>query len=200
MRVADGRIKKEKPLQSNSPGSFVCIACCSNIADPVKKTLGKGKLEKRNMMQMLHSDCDLQESTLFGKFKLVMLEAALWVQQKQNGNSGTDPKMQDFLMNAWARVNEFALPCDDLAKLLEKVQKTPQPVLTRWWCVGVAAAFFTSNCWTVLCATQTRANTNDADSRPNRIASGLQSLMKEDVSGSISPRLAHGTFRMAPRH
>jgi hypothetical protein len=102
------------------------------------------------MMQMLHSACDLQEHVEFGEFKLIMLEAASWVQQKQNGNLPTDPKTQDCLVNAWDRVNDFALPHDDLAKLLEKVQKTPQPVLTRWWCVGVAAAFLKANCCTVL--------------------------------------------------
>jgi hypothetical protein len=169
--------------------TYLAVSCALHavqmlLANPVKKTLGKGKLEKRNMMQMLHSAYNLQESMEFGEFKLVVLEAALWVQQKQNGNSPTDPKTQDFLMNAWARVDEFALPYDNLAELLEKVQKTPQPILTRWWHVGVPAAFLKTNYRTVLRATQMCVNTNNADSRPNKIASGLQSLMKEDVACS----------------
>jgi hypothetical protein len=97
-----------------------------------------------------------------------------------------ESKDTSFLMNdARDRVNEFALPQhEDHTRLLEKVQKTPQPVLTRWWCVGVAAAFLTNNICIVLCVTRTCTNTNDADSRPNRNSSGLQSLMKQDVACS----------------
>ena len=154
------------------------------LANPVKKTFGEGKLGGRTMMQMLHSAYDLQECMEFGEFKLIMLEAASWVQQKQSGNLPADPKIKDFLINSWDRVNQFALPYEDIAKLLEKVQKIPQPVLTRWWYVGVAAAFLKRNYRIVLRATQICINTNNADSKPNKIASGLQSLMKQDIAYS----------------
>jgi hypothetical protein len=155
------------------------------LANPVKKTLGEGKLGGRTMMQMLHSAYDLQECMEFGEFKLVMQEAALWVQQKRNGNLPNDPRTKDCLINAWDRVNEFALPYQDIAELLENVQKTPQPALTRWWHVGVAAAFLKQNYRIVLRATQIHSiNSNNADSKPNKIASGLQSLMKQDIAYS----------------
>jgi soluble cytochrome b562 len=48
------------------------------------------------MMQMLHSTYDLQECMEFGEFKLAMQEAALWVQQKRNGNLPNDPRIKDF--------------------------------------------------------------------------------------------------------
>jgi hypothetical protein len=60
----------------------------------------------------------------------------------------------------------------------------PQPVLTRWWHVGVAAAFPKQNYRIVLRATQICMNSNSADSKPNKIASGLQSLMKLDIAYS----------------
>jgi hypothetical protein len=65
------------------------------LANPVKKTLGESKLGGRTMMQMLHSAYDLQECMEFGGFKLVMQEAALWVQQKRNGNLPNDPRLKD---------------------------------------------------------------------------------------------------------
>ena len=65
-----------------------------------------------------------------------------------------------------------------------KIQKTPQPVLTRWWYVGVAAAFLKKYYQIVLRATQICININDSKSRPNKIASGLQSMMKEDIAYS----------------
>jgi hypothetical protein len=154
------------------------------LSNPVKKTLGEGKLGGRTMMQMLHSAYDPQECMEFGEFKLVMQEAALWVQQRRNGNLPNDPRIKDFLINAWDRVNEFALPHQDIAELLEKVQKIPQPVLTRSWCVGVAASFLKQNYRIVLRATQICVNSNNADSKPNKIASGLQSLMKQDIAYS----------------
>jgi hypothetical protein len=66
------------------------------LANPAKKTLGEGKLGGRTMMQMLHSACDLQECVEFGEFKLAMQEAALWVQQKRNGNLPNNPRTKDF--------------------------------------------------------------------------------------------------------
>jgi hypothetical protein len=70
------------------------VASCTLHA--AKKTLGEGKLERQNMMKMLHSACNLQECVEFGEFKSTMLEAALWVQQKQDGNSPMNPKTRAF--------------------------------------------------------------------------------------------------------
>jgi hypothetical protein len=76
--------------------SYTLHAIQIALANPVKKTLGKGKLGGRTMMQMLHSACDPQECMEFGEFKLAMQEAALWVQQKRNGNSLNDRRIKDF--------------------------------------------------------------------------------------------------------
>jgi hypothetical protein len=67
---------------------------------------------------------------------------------------------------------------------LETIRKIPQPVLTRWWYVGVAAVYLKENYHIVLRATQICININDSKSRPNKIASGLQPLMKQDVTYS----------------
>jgi hypothetical protein len=78
------------------------------------------------MMQMLHhSACNLQESMEFGEFKLAMSQASQWLQHKQNGAADVwDPKIKDFLVNAWDRVNEFALlPHKDLDELIKKARQ-----------------------------------------------------------------------------
>jgi hypothetical protein len=164
------------------------------LANPVKKTLGEGALGARAMMQMLHSAYDLQESMEFGEFKLIMIEASQWVQQQQAGDlpaaDAYDPRIKDFLVNAWDRVNDFALPPDALQELMEKIQKIPQPVLTRWWYVGVAAAFMKQYYRVVLRATQICINIYNAKAKPNIIASGLQSLMKQDIAYSDTLFLA----------
>jgi hypothetical protein len=88
------------------------------------------------------------------------------------------------LVNTWNRVNEFALPHGESDGLPDKIQKILQPVLTRWCYVGVAAAFFKQYYPIVLRATQIIINLNDSKSRPDKIASGLQSIMKEDIAYS----------------
>jgi hypothetical protein len=88
------------------------------------------------------------------------------------------------LLNTWNRVNEFALPSGECEELPDKIQKIPQPVLTRWWYVGIAAAFLKKYFQIVLRATQICININDSKSCPNKIASGLQSMMKEDIAYS----------------
>jgi hypothetical protein len=159
------------------------------LANPVKKAKGEGSLGARTMMQMLHSAYDLQESMEFSEFRLVMDEAKQWIEQQQEQTDGLpaniyDPKIKDFLVNTWNRVNEFALPQGESDELPDKIQKIPQPVLTRWWYVGVAAAFLKQYCRIVLRATQIIINLNDSKSRPNKIASGLQFIMKEDIAYS----------------
>jgi hypothetical protein len=154
------------------------------LANPVKKAMGEGSLEARTMMQMLHSAYDLQESMEYSEFRLVMKEAKQWVEDKRNNSlpARYDPRIKDFLLNTWNRVNEFALPHGDGEEVPKKIQKIPQPVLTRWWYVGVAVAFLKKYFQIVLRATQICININDSKSRPNKIASGLQSMMKEDIA------------------
>jgi hypothetical protein len=157
------------------------------LANPVKKPVGEGSLGARGTMQMLHSACDLQESVEFGEFKLTMSEASQWVQLKQADDSpvdACDPKIRDFFVNAWDRVSDFVLapPPGNLLEPMEKTQKIAQPVLTRWWLVGVAAASMKQHHRVVLGASQICINTNNPNAKPNKIASGLQSLMMQDVA------------------
>jgi hypothetical protein len=154
------------------------------LVNPVKKAIGEGSLKARAMMQMLHSAYELQESMEYSEFRLVMEEAKQWVEDKRNDSlpARYDPRIKDFLLNTWNRVNEFALPHGESEELPHKIQKIPQPVLTRWWYVGIAAAFLKKYFQIVLGATQIYFNINDSKSRPDKIASGLQSVMKEDIA------------------
>jgi hypothetical protein len=105
------------------------------LANPVKKVMGEGSLGARTIMQMLHSAYDLQELMEYSEFRLVMEEAKQWVEDKRNNSlpARYDPRIKDFLLNTWNGVNEFALPHGESEELPKKIQKIPQPVLTRWW-------------------------------------------------------------------
>jgi hypothetical protein len=93
------------------------------LANPVKKAMGEGSLGARTMMQMLHSAYDLQEWMEYSEFQLVMEEAKQWVEDKRNNSllARSDPKIKDFLLNTWNRVNEFALPHGDGEELPDKI-------------------------------------------------------------------------------
>jgi hypothetical protein len=158
------------------------------LANLVKQSLGEGALGARTIMQMLHSAYDLQESMEYSKFQLITEEAQPWVYQKRNDcflpPDRYDQKIKEFLINKWDRLHEFALPHEDEEQPPERMQRIPQPVLTRWWYVGVAVAFLKQYYCIVLRATQICININDSKSCPNKIASGLRSLMKQDVTYS----------------
>jgi hypothetical protein len=70
----------------------------------------------------------------YSEFRLVKEEAKQWVEDKQNDSlpAPYDPRIKDFLLNTWNRVNEFALPHRESEELPSKIQKIPQPVLTQW--------------------------------------------------------------------
>jgi hypothetical protein len=70
----------------------------------------------------------------YSEFRLVMEEAKQWVEDKRIDSlpARYDPKIKDFLLNTWNRVNEFALPHGESEELSDKIQKIPQHVLTRW--------------------------------------------------------------------
>jgi hypothetical protein len=95
-----------------------------------------------------------------------------------------------------------SLPClqGRSDKLPDKIQKIPQPVLTRWWYVQVAAAFLKQYYRIVLRATQIIINFNDSKSRLNKIASGLQSIMKEDITYSDMLFLAQSHTNFLTQH
>ena len=54
----------------------------------------------------------------------------------------------------------------------------PQPVLTRWWTVGVAAAFLVKNKDTIHAVCNGVINNTKLDNKNNSIASGVWALIK----------------------
>jgi hypothetical protein len=171
------------------------------LAKPVKQTLGEGALGVRTTTQMLHSAYDLQELMKFSEFGIKMEESQQWVEHEINDCSPEEthnPKTKDFL-NAWDKVNECVLPHNNGKELPQKIQ-TPQSVLTRWWCIGVCTAFLKSHHDIVLRATQIAININDSESCPNKIASGLQLLLKESVACSALLFLAQFHMNFLAQH
>jgi len=163
------------------------VAACSihglqmQLSNAVEQVIGKGGLEQRNALQMLHSVYDLQASVDSEEWRHILHRATEFCSSFDPEDDTLDEtseftvqfkqvmKLSDFpetkLVDANAKME---------GTVLEKVQA---PVLTRWWTVGKGAAFMLQCYLPILRACQIIINRHKSDSKPNKIASGLFSLM-----------------------
>jgi hypothetical protein len=162
--------------------NYYLIASCSLhaiqlvLSNPVKAAFGEGDIEKANLLQMLHSVYDLQECVELGEFRGYFKQARSWSKEFLHVPY-TAEKHNDF-SDAWALVKSFCQFSFVDVMHIKEPQKVPAPVLTRWWYVGVAANYLWHHFLVVFRLTQTIINLHGSDSKPNKIASGLQSMMR----------------------
>jgi hypothetical protein len=163
------------------------VASCSlhnlqlSVANPIKQTMGEGGLEKKNLMQLLHSIYDLQESMDRDVWKMHVTEAMAFLGSYGSNATpfvGLTVGDQQFAAK-WELVKTFrqfstTLTNKDFKRTSFKI---PAPVLTRWWSVGETARVSWSAYLLLLRISQQVINSTA--SKPNKIASGLQPLMME---------------------
>ena len=159
------------------------------LANPIKATIGEGKLESRNLLQLMHSGVyDMQEAVGIEESQFVLELSDEFVTKKlstdddgvavETAEDDTDgDKAFQLLWNKVSRFRLFNTLSQDEGKYLR--QKLPAPVLTRWHTIGVAADVIDTLYLQLLKATQVYINTNSANSRVGKVASGLQSLLAE---------------------
>jgi hypothetical protein len=161
------------------------VASCSlhnlqlSVANPIKQLLGDGGLEKKNVMQLLHSIYDLQDSLGNEVWNVHVAEAVKFMQAyTATPYVGITDADKQFALK-WELVKTFR-SFDALLtkKELERANyKIPAPVLTRWWTVGETARVSWSAYLLLLRISQQVIN---ATTRvQNKIASGLQPLLLE---------------------
>jgi hypothetical protein len=151
------------------------------IANPIKETMGEGGLDKRNLLQMLHSVYDMQSSVDTAVWQLLVTEAQEFMQQfggqnNYNGATGADVLFAE----KWNKVKSFrdfpvTLSDETKKKVLSKFQA---PVLTRWWTVGESASIVFDVYLLLMKVSQSIINSNSG--KNNKIASGLQPLLLEE--------------------
>ena len=159
------------------------VAACSihalqlQLSNAVKKVIGHGGLDKRNALQMLHSVYDLQESLDMEEWRHALVHAVRWCL------AFTDDTDDDhFFVVAYKNIKRLypfeVTPVNREAKvtdtMLEKIQA---PVLTRWWTVGVGANYMLTYYLPIFRVCQVICNRYKSDSKANKVASGLYSLM-----------------------
>jgi hypothetical protein len=163
------------------------VASCSlhnlqlSVANPIKVTMGEGGLEKKNVMQLLHSVYDLQESVDRDVWKMHVEQATEFLLAFGAADTpyvGDTDADQQFAAK-WELIKTFRPFGNVLShKEINRTNfKIPAPVLTRWWSVGeTAKATWPSY---LLLFRISQQVINATSSKQNKIASGLQPLMLE---------------------
>jgi hypothetical protein len=136
--VLDSLAKQLKKRDLCTPTFLVafCMLHARQIVsvNPVKKAMGKSSLGAQTMMPMFHSAYDLQESMEFSEFRFGMEEVKLYIKQKQS--DCLPPYRYDCKIKiSWSTLGtgSMSLPClTESDESPHKIQKIPQPVLTRW--------------------------------------------------------------------
>jgi hypothetical protein len=181
--VLDGLHRALEQRQLCRPGYLVASCSLHNlqlsVANPIKQTMGEGALEKKNVMQLIHSVYDLQECLDNEVWKVHVDEAvAFYETYTTTTYVGVNEGDRQFAAK-WELVKTFrpfnnALTKKELARATLKI---PKPVLTRWWTVGETARVTWSAFLLLLRISQQVINATVR--KENKIASGLQPLLVE---------------------
>jgi len=168
------------------------------LQNAVMATFGAGGLDKVNATQLLHSVCALQESLDLDEWRHTLIKSSTHVTQCNPDDAAAAPveaaatrREQNQASNKAEFEAEFAKiytfhsqfnkqeldPDSNYMGTL--LQKMTQPILTRWWTVGVAAAVVFQCCLQMFHACQMVVNVYGSDSSPYKIASTLFSMMKD---------------------
>jgi hypothetical protein len=186
---------------------FYLVASCGlhnlqlSIANPIKTTMGDGGLDKRTVMQLLHSVYDLQESVDHELLKMHVTEALQFLQADRiTPFVGDGDEADEQFAAKWTLVKSFRLFQDITDKdILRATLKIPAPVLTRWWTVGETARVVWGSYLLLFRICQQIINTSLTSSKHNKIASGLQPLMMEpELFSDLAFINCYHTFYVCP--
>ena len=124
------------------------VASCSlhnlqlTISKPVKDTMGDVGLDKKNLMQLLHSVYDLQDSMTHDVWKLIVQDSETFLLAHGGVNEYNPVTPADIMFaSKWNKVKTFRYFGTTITdRTGKKVKcKFQAPVLTRWWTVGEAS-------------------------------------------------------------
>jgi len=168
------------------------------LCNAVMTTLGGGGLYKVNAMQLLHSVHASQESLDLDEWRCIPVKSSPCVSEHDETaaaapdvNAAATRCEQSQANNKAEFVTEFAKVCKFHSKFKKQLpdlednctgtllEKMTQPMLTRWWTVGVGAATVFDCCSHIFHACQVVVNMCGSDSSPCKIASMLCSMMKD---------------------
>jgi hypothetical protein len=162
------------------------------LSNPVKAAFQDGGLGSRNMMQMLHSIYDLQQSMELATFVGYLKKGQGWAAVNRSPAQPTATNEDQFLVDWWELLSFVPNVFDETAP----IKKCPAAVLTRWWYVGMAAEYAAEHYLAIFRACQMIVNDYGASSSPNMIASALYSLMLEQqiFADLVFFRIFHNEF------
>jgi len=184
-----------------APREECLIASCSlhalqlQLGNAIKTTFGEGAPDKVNCMQLIHSAFRLQEPLNSDEWRHVLQKSSDFVVSFDPTSIVTDQATIDSMSVADQNRNKFLIKHNkvlafhpafkkasaDPDRLYKQtvLQKMQQPILTRWWTVGVGSSFVFDCCLALFHACQTVVNAHNSDRTPCMIASHLCSMMSD---------------------
>jgi len=185
---------------------YLVANCCIHalqlqLRNAVVAVFGEGGLEKINVMQMLHSVYDLQEAIDPEEWRHMLWKSSVFVYNFDAAAVITNEAALDNMLaidrnrntfyQSYANVlsyhskfkKEAPVHPDTLAECKGTVySKMTAPILTRWWTVGAGCLYVFDYYLQIYHVCQSIINVYASDSKANRIASGLYSLMSNVVN------------------
>ena len=174
--------------------NYIVAACTIHclqlqLSNPVLFTMGQGKLETRNLFQLLHSCWDLQECLSRSELIEIMDVSANYCQKMLAGEQVVATTSAEVLSLEWFRTVQgfrnfsavkslWPVVADANGNESFSIKKIPQPVLTRWQYVGQAADVVWRAYLLLFRMVQVSINTYGS-LVPGKISSGLQPLMRQ---------------------
>lgn len=155
-----------------------------SLANPVKELIGEGGLEKKNVLQLLHSIYDLQDAMELDVWKTHVEESMKFMEKYYDIDGEpvpTETEADKAFAVKWSSVTGFVGFPPTLEEEYRKqvLRKLQAPVLTRWWTVGAGAHLATKIYLLLVRITQNVINCHPTRDKKNKIASGLQPLLLE---------------------
>ena len=197
--VLEGLSKEMHLIENLCASEDQCLIanCCIHamplqLSNAVKQVLGEGALDKVNAMQLIHSIWRLQESLDLEEWRYIICQASQFVAtydaaapQVVSANPTQRELNETAFMVEFAKAYTFHSGFDTTqvepnGKIERTIlQKIQAPILTRWWTVGVASYYAFDYYLHVFYACQMIINLYPSESTPNKIASSLFALMKD---------------------
>ena len=202
--VLDG-LAHELHMQHVTRPNYLIASCSLHnlqlaVANPIKMIMGDGGLDKKNVMQLIHSVYDLQKSMDKELWKTHCHAACMFLNAHVDTVYYGVTAGDKLFASKWEKVKSFRhFQVIDEVELKKTIMKVPAPVLTRWWTVGETARVAWDAYLLMYRVCQQVINATGTGARSNKIASALQSLLlEEELFSDLAMLHNYHTFFVVP--
>jgi len=189
------------PFHEHSVANCCIHAVQLQLKNAVVSVFGEGGLDKTNMMQTLHSAHDLQKAIDQDEWSCMLWKSTEFAHSFDAAEVANNQAIIDRMTGDNRKCNTFCQSCTKVLVFHDKFRKNAPvdpatltehkdtmhakivaPILTHWWVVGAGVSCLFECYLPLHHVCQSVINSYSGNSKANRIASGLCSLMTDQVN------------------